>query len=66
MQKSGCCKNGYKYDKLSKREFVAKMASKYAYFAKKQFVAKMTKKYVQYAIVVTGRQEKYIKVGLEA
>ena len=26
MQKSGCCKNGYKYVKLSKNHFVVKMA----------------------------------------
>ena len=49
MQKSGCCKNGYKYVKLSKKQFVVKMATKYAKLNNGQFGAKFAK--IEYAKV---------------
>ena len=44
MQKSGCDKNSHKDAKLSKRQFVAKMASKYAKFSKNAVCGKNGKK----------------------
>ena len=49
MQKSGCCKNGYKYVNLSKKQFVVKMATKYAKLNNEQFGAEFAK--IEYAKV---------------
>ena len=47
--KSGCCKNGYKYVKLSKKQFVVKMATKHAKLNNGQFGTKFAK--IEYAKV---------------